>query len=179
MQKEKINYSIRRSRRAKHMRISVAALGAVVVTVPQGVNLGLAEKFVKLRLPWIKRSLDYFKKFSKQFLPRRSRGDYVKFKFQAKQLAEDKVIFWNRIYNFSYRRISIKNQKSRWGSCSRKGNLNFNYRIVHLPEAVLDYLVIHELCHLQEFNHKANFWQLVAKGCPDYKLQRKQLRGYI
>ena len=79
-------------------------------------------------------------------------------------------------YGFVYGRVSVKGQKSRWGSCSRQGNLNFNWRLLLAPPAVLDYVVIHELCHLKEMNHSARFWQLVARTCPDYATHRRWLR---
>lgn len=82
----------------------------------------------------------------------------------------------NKVYNFKYNRISVKNQKSRWGSCSKKGNLNFHYKIIRLPERLANYLVAHELCHLKEFNHSRNFWDLVALTCPDYKIRRQEFK---
>jgi predicted metal-dependent hydrolase len=67
-------------------------------------------------------------------------------------------------------------QKSRWGSCSRKKNLNFNYKLIQLPLELADYIVVHELCHLQEFNHGQGFWNLVGETIPDYKARRDELR---
>jgi predicted metal-dependent hydrolase len=93
-------------------------------------------------------------------------------------IAKAKVKQWNLYYNFSHRKISVKNQKTRWGSCSKKGNLNFNYKIVHLPENLVNYLVVHELCHLKEFNHSKNFWSLVGQTVPDYKKLRRELRSF-
>lgn len=74
-------------------------------------------------------------------------------------------------------RITIKSQKCRWGSCSARGNLNFNWRIVMAPERVLDYVVVHELCHLIEFNHSRKFWSLVAQVIPDYKESQEWLKN--
>ena len=76
------------------------------------------------------------------------------------------------------RRISIKDQRTLWGSCTRGGNLNFNWRVVLAPPAVLDYLVIHELANLHEMNHSKRFWGRVAEHCPDYKAHRKWLRSF-
>ena len=97
---------------------------------------------------------------------------------QAREIAVQKVEFFNQHYGLEYKRIFIKNQKTRWGSCSSKGNLNFNYRIATLPAELQDYLIVHELCHLREMNHGANFWKLVEEQIPDYKLLSKQLRRY-
>ena len=73
-------------------------------------------------------------------------------------------------------RVTIREQKSRWGSCSRKGNLNFNWKLIMAPPEVLDYVVIHELCHLHEFNHSPRFWALVAAQMPEYEAWKKWLK---
>jgi predicted metal-dependent hydrolase len=109
-------------------------------------------------------------------LPRRNRRAFLKYKEEARELVKERIAVFNKIYGLSPNRITIRNTKSRWGSCSKKGNLNFNYRIVFLPPALADYLVVHELCHLGEFNHSPKFWNLVAKAVPDYKKLQKELR---
>ncbi|MDP2363088.1 MAG: M48 family metallopeptidase, partial [Ignavibacteria bacterium] len=109
--------------------------------------------------------------------PKSSRREYLAVKGQALKLAKQKIEEFNAIYNFRYQKISIRNQKTRWGSCSRKGNLNFSYRIIHLPEKHFDYIVVHELCHLKELNHSRDFWSLVAQTIPDYKEIRKEIRN--
>lgn len=75
-----------------------------------------------------------------------------------------------------YGRVSIKNQRSRWGSCSVRGNLNFNRRLAFAPPDVVDYVVVHELAHLLEMNHSKRFWGHVAAWCPDHKTHRRWLR---
>ena len=75
-------------------------------------------------------------------------------------------------------RIAIREQKSRWGSCSSKGNLNFNWKLIMAPPEVLDYVVVHELCHLYEFNHSPRFWALVAAQMPDYEVWKKWLKTH-
>ena len=75
-------------------------------------------------------------------------------------------------------RIAIREQKSRWGSCSSKGNLNFNWKLIMAPPQALDYVVIHELCHLHEFNHSPRFWTLVAGQMPDYEVWKKWLKAH-
>lgn len=79
---------------------------------------------------------------------------------------------------FMYRRISIRNQKTRWGSCSSNGNLNFNYKIIFLPDYLAEYLIIHELCHLVHLDHSKNFWNLVGEMFPDYKKAQKELKAF-
>ncbi len=105
------------------------------------------------------------------------RRNYLKYKEPARELILRRVEYFNSIYNFSYGRISVRNQRSRWGSCSKRGNLNFNYKIVLIPEKLADYIIVHELCHLKEFNHSKNFWALVAKTFPDYKKIKQDLRN--
>jgi predicted metal-dependent hydrolase len=78
----------------------------------------------------------------------------------------------------TYGRIAIRDQRTRWGSCSRAGNLNFNWRLILAPPAVLDYVVVHELAHRIELNHSARFWQIVARHCPDYATHRAWLRAH-
>ncbi|MGZ6390858.1 MAG: M48 family metallopeptidase [Ktedonobacterales bacterium] len=97
---------------------------------------------------------------------------------QAKVVFAERLAQCNATYGFAYGRVSIKEQKSRWGSCSRQGNLNFNWRLLLAPLAVLDYVVTHELAHLKEMNHSPRFWQLVARGCPDYLAHRRWLRQH-
>lgn len=93
-----------------------------------------------------------------------------------RELFMDSVNRWAPQIGARYGRVSIKDQKTRWGSCSQKGNLNFNWRLIHAPEAVRDYVVIHELCHLTQMNHSQKFWQEVSRFCPDYKSHRQWLR---
>ena len=75
-------------------------------------------------------------------------------------------------------RVTIREQKSRWGSCSGKGNLNFNWKLIMAPPEVLDYVVVHELCHLREFNHSPRFWALVAAQLPDYEVWKRWLKAH-
>lgn len=94
---------------------------------------------------------------------------------EARAVFAERLTACNAAYGFVYGRVSIKEQTSRWGSCSRRGNLNFNWRLLLAPLPVLDYVVFHELCHLKELNHSERFWRLVARGCPDYKTYRRWL----
>ena len=95
---------------------------------------------------------------------------------QARIFVENKISFFNKLYNFEINRIAIKNTSTRWGSCSSKKNLNFNYKIIYLRPVFADYLIVHEICHLKEFNHSRRFWELVAKTIPDYAIINKELR---
>lgn len=172
---KEINYTIRTSKRARRMRIAVYCDGAVVVTVPRGMGLGFVERFVAEKSEWILHILDRFRPFRKRPARRNTRQEFLRYKDQAFALAKERVAHWNALYRFAYCAINIKNQKSRWGSCSRKGNLNFNYKIALLPERIRDYIIVHELCHLAEFNHSRQFWNLVARAIPDYAKVKQEL----
>jgi predicted metal-dependent hydrolase len=106
----------------------------------------------------------------------KGRRDYLKHKEHARVIVHQRISDINKQYGFSMGRISIRNQKTRWGSCSKKGNLNFNYRILFLPEETQRYIIAHELCHLKEFNHGNRFWSLVAQTSPNYAEVRSYLK---
>jgi predicted metal-dependent hydrolase len=108
--------------------------------------------------------------------PRRNSRAYKEAKEAARVLVAQKLVEWNAHYGFEYKRVFIRNTKTRWGTCSKIGNLGFNYRIVYLPSHVADYIIVHELCHLKEFNHQKAFWDLVAETIPDHKAVRKELK---
>ena len=95
---------------------------------------------------------------------------------EARIFVENRIGYFNKFYSFEINRIAIKNQKTRWGSCSSKGNLNFNYKIIYLKPALADYLIVHELCHLGQLNHSKKFWALVFKTIPNYVKINRELR---
>jgi len=98
-------------------------------------------------------------------------------KEKARALVLERLAYFNRFYGLKWGRVAIRNTKRRWGSCSKRSNLNFCYRVVFLPKDLTDYIIVHELCHLKEFNHSKAFWALVAMTIPDYKTLRKQLKS--
>lgn len=104
---------------------------------------------------------------------------YQSHKEIARTLVHQKLEKFNEHYQLTYRRVAIRNQRSRWGSCSKQGNLNFNYRIAFLPESLQDYIIVHELCHLAVFDHSEKFWERVAETVPDHALRRKALVAYV
>ena len=172
---QKIPYTFRKNRRARYMRLTVKTDASLTVSVPWRISEGLAEKFIREKASWILDKLEYFKN-RKSRLPLATRADYLKNKKLAQEIAKKKLVHFNQFYDFKIDKVSVRNSKTRWGSCSRKGSLNFSYRIIYLPEEFCDYIIVHELCHLGEFNHSKNFWKLVAKTMPDYKKVRKEIR---
>lgn len=106
----------------------------------------------------------------------KSHASYLEHRERALALVTSRLAYFNAFYNFKYNKITIRNQTSRWGSCSRRGNLNFNYRIALIDPELADYVIVHELCHLGEFNHSPKFWELVARTMPEWRRVRKKLR---
>lgn len=143
---------------ARYLRITVCRDLRVVITVPFFFSIGKAKKFLKAKAGWIEKSLARFARRQKESLPPITGGSYRKFKEKARDFVCQKLIEINKNYGFKYNRVSIKRQKTRWGSCSKKGNLNFDYKIFFLPLPLAVYIITHELCHLKEMNHSMRFW---------------------
>lgn len=121
-------------------------------------------------------------KWPKRRVVRRKRASsvtkhYVEHKETARELMHARLHHFNQHYQFKWNRIAIRNQRRCWGSCSSLKNLNFNYKIIFLPPHLRDYVVVHELCHLQELNHGKAFWALVAEQVPDYPKRVAELRA--
>ena len=173
---QEIEYRLRKSQRAKRMRIAVYCDTSVVVTLPYGIKENIAEKFLSAKAAWLLDKILYFKKIGKLIFIKGNRIEYLKNKEVAFNLAKDRVNYFNKIYKLKFNSITIKRQKTRWGSCSKKGNLNYNYKILFLPEAIADYIIVHELCHLKEFNHSRKFWNLVAQAIPSYLEIKRELK---
>ncbi len=176
-----MDYSIKRSRRSRRITITVKNDASVVVTIPARAPEAMVEHFVVQKTDWIKATQEKMRKrFENKIMLKQSKEDFKENKEAALAFVTERLAFFNTLYNFKYGTIRVRNQKSRWGSCSIRGNLNFNYSIVHLPQELADYIVVHELCHLKEFNHSKNFWNLVAEALPDYDRRRTILKkNYI
>jgi predicted metal-dependent hydrolase len=171
-------YTIRKSKRARHIRLTIKPDGSITVVVPYRLPAALGHAFFRLHKTWAEKALQ---KIARHPVQKHigTAADFKKHKNQALSLAQEKVTFYAKFYGLSYNKIFIRNQTSKWGSCSSKRNLSFNYRIVFLPETLANYLVIHEICHLQEMNHSEKFWQLVARAAPNYKELRNQMRHIV
>jgi len=174
----KISYKLKRSNRAKRMRLAVYCDGSIVVTSPFGIEKSIIEKFLADKKQWVKDKIQFFKSVDSKAIRTFSRKDYFENRDRTLALVRQRVEFFNKIYKFSFNKIYIKNQKTRWGSCSFKKNLSFNYKIVFLPQKHQDYIVVHEMCHLKEFNHSKKFWTLVEKTLPNYLDIKKELHSH-
>jgi len=170
-----VPYTIKTNPRSRRFWLRIYPDGRVCVTVPRRASIDEATSFLQTHLEWVCKKLMWIEKreSNMQTLPSAS---YASTKEQARELVQQKIEQYGPLYNVNVKRMTIKNQKSKWGSCSRRGNLNFNYRIVFLSETLIDYLIVHELCHLKEFNHSKKFWNLVSQTIPNYRECRKELR---
>lgn len=174
-----IPYTVRRSARGRRLRLSVHPNAQVFVSVPKRISLDTAHAWVKEKAPWIWQVSQRLEKQSAKFNTTGvHQPTFAASKNRAKKRIVERVKFWNEQYNFLYNKITIKDSGSRWGSCSKEKNLNFNYRLLFLSEELLDYVVVHELCHLKELNHSRAFWGLVGKALPDYRARRRELGRY-
>ncbi len=172
-----LQYHLKTFPRSKSIRLIMHSDGKLVVTAPKWVSKRQIEKFVEERSEWIERSRAKLKALPAR--PKRdTRKEYLQYKEQALSLVMHLLEHFNRHYGFSYKRVAIRNQKTRWGSCSRSGNLNFNYKLALLPPRLADYIIVHELCHLKEMNHSARFWKLVEETILDHEQRRRALRRF-
>lgn len=159
------------------MRLTVQPGGVVILTAPLWISESSINRFLSGHKSWIERSVARMQNFKS--LPVNGRKAYLKHKEEARTFVHERLQHWNQFYGHAYERVSIKNTKRLWGSCSRKGNLNFSYTLLFLPRELADYVVVHELCHLKEHNHGPSFWALVAKALPDFNIRRRELRRYL
>lgn len=171
-------YEVRSRKGTRGVRIAVGADGEVVVTKPRYVSVGEVARIVERKASWVLEQIERQKARPKKILAHYGVKDFKERKAEAYKLAKERVEHFNKFYGLGVKSIKIRNQKTRWGSCSRSGNLNFNYKILFLPPELADYIVVHELCHLTEMNHGKAFWALVARQVPDYKARRKNIRLY-
>jgi predicted metal-dependent hydrolase len=175
-----IEYTLKISKRSRSLRISIHPDGDVIVSVPRLMKFGFfVDNFVKRKAEWILAKQEHFKSLGLANFVKKTksekRAEYLKNKEVARVLVEKKVAEYNKFYNYKIGRIAIRNQRTRWGSCSKKGNLNFNYKLALIPEKLADYIVVHEICHLGELNHSKRFWDLVARTIPDHRALRAEL----
>ena len=160
--------------RRRSVGIRVTDAGEVIVRAPLRMPMAQVRSLVESKRDWIEKTLA--KVNSRAQVPKLSREETDALAERARQVIPPRVKAWAARLGVSYGRITIRNQKTRWGSCSAKGNLNFNCVLMLCPEAVLDYVIVHELCHRKELNHSDRFWAEVEKALPDYRQRRKWLK---
>jgi len=169
-------YELRRRRGQRSIRVSVHAGGRVLVTAGLMMPVVMIEQFLVRKRSWIASAVEKMGRWEPGLLSKNDPVDYRTHKEAARKMIEARLAHFNIAYRHRIGCVSIKNHRRLWGSCSRSRSLNFNYKLVHLPQELADYVIVHELCHLAVFNHSAKFWQLVERAIPDWRVRRKQLR---
>lgn len=167
----------------KTISVEIARDASVVVRAPKGLSDRQVEGFLIRRASWIDAHVASMRKrLEASGIPGNAAAakwteqELKELKKQAAKDLKDRVARYAPLVGVTYQSISIRAQKTRWGSCSSKGNISLNCLLVLLPESVRDYVVVHELCHRKEMNHSVRFWAEVAKVCPEYKKAKKILR---
>lgn len=188
MNQIKLPYIFKHSARARQVRLTVRPArilrpggvncdATVVLTAPRWIPLATAEEFLRAKMDWVADKVRYWKAHP-VIKARRAVYRYRAHKAAARQFVTERVNYYNAHYQFAFNRLNIKRGRSRWGSCSAKRNLNFNFKLLWLPRLLADYVMVHELCHLQELNHSNRFWALVAQTMPEYKKLRGELKTH-
>jgi predicted metal-dependent hydrolase len=152
----------------------------VIINAGQKVPIEFIDSFLAKKKFWIK---DNWKKYESARNTYLHLGKEIEgpinekfYREETRRIVEGLVKLYNIENKFEINNIFIKSQKTRWGSCSNRGNLNFNWKLSMAPPEVIEYVVIHELCHRLEMNHSSKFWAYVKKMCPDYKNHKNWLK---
>ena len=177
-----IKIEIIRSSR-KTLAIEIRPDMRVIVRAPYQASGSYIEQFISARADWIAEHLRMQEQKNRQCddaLPvkKLSNNDIKKLADKACTCIPERVAHFAPLVGVTYGRITIRNQRTRWGSCSSRGNLNFNCLLMLTPLEVIDYVVVHELCHRKELNHSARFWNEVARVLPGYAEQEKWLKTH-
>ena len=166
-----MTYTLIRSRR-KTVAIQITPAGEVLLRCPLRMAKKDAEAFLESKRGWI----EAHRAKLPQPKPKLTAEELTDLARRAAEDLPPRVDRMAQVMGISCGRITIRSQRTRWGSCSAKGNLNFNCLLMLCPEEVREYVVIHELCHRLELNHSPRFWALVARYCPDYARHWKWLK---
>lgn len=177
------SYTVRRTNR-RTMALEITPDGELLVRAPMHATTGQIRQFVRQNADWIETHIEKMKakkaareaEKARNPVHRMTEAELRALAEQALREIPPRVRHFASQLGVTYGRITIRNQRTRWGSCSSKGNLNFNCLLMLAPEAVRDYVIVHELCHRLEMNHSPRFWAQVASVLPDYKEQKKWLR---
>lgn len=177
-----LTYQIVRSER-KTLSVSIQPDCTITVRAPRSVSDSQIRRFLVEKQHWL--ITKYLEAKQKQeMIPCSDLTDTQRAALTrryidaAKEYFPKRVAYFHQFTGGTYSRITIRDQKTRWGSCSSKGTLSFNWRLMLAPPAILDYVVVHELCHLRHMDHSPAFWQAVGEVFPDYASARKWLRKH-
>ena len=172
-----MDYTLIRSSR-RTLGLQVKADGQVIVRAPKRAPVREIEQFVADHEEWVRKAQAKLAKDkeNRRIITEEERKAGIK---EAMIRIPERTAYFAARMGVSYGRITIREQKTRWGSCSTRGNLNFNWKLVLMQPEVLDYVVVHELAHRKEMNHSAAFWAVVEKELPDYRERRKILKETV
>ena len=164
----------------KTVAIQVNSDLSVTVRAPRSVSEKDIEEILKKKEAWISKHIEKIKETKERFeaepTEKLTCEKVIALADEALKVIPERVEYFAKVIGVTYGKITVRNQKTRWGSCSSKGNLNFNCLLMLAPPEVLDYVVVHELCHRKQMNHSKAFWLEVEKVLPDYKEARKWLK---
>ena len=162
----------------KTLAVQIRADGTVIARAPLRMPKDRILRFLSEKASWIRMQQGKMQEREKMRQQARIHLDAAQEKElreRAKSVLAQRTAYFARQVGVTYGRITVRDQKTRWGSCSQTGNLNFNFRLILAPSEVLDYVVVHELCHRRQMNHSAQFWQEVAQVLPDYRKRKAWL----
>ena len=173
-----MNYTVIHSNR-KTLALQIKN-GELIVRAPRRVSLSTIDRFVAEHSSWIEKHLAKVEEQRARAaaLPALSDEELSALTKEARRVFAERVAYYAPIVGVDYARISIRHQGTRWGSCSAKGNLNFNCLLLLAPPEVLDSIVVHELCHRKEMNHSPRFYAQVYRACPDYDASHRWLKEH-
>lgn len=172
-----MDYTIIRSNR-RSLSITIDPDANLIVRAPRRMSDRTIAAFVASKRDWIEKHMEKVRKRAakREEVPEFTEEERKALTKKARKMILEKVAYYAPIVGVTYGRIAIRKQRTVWGSCSSKGNLNFNYLLALMPDEVVDYVVVHELCHRKEMNHSPRFWAEVEKVIPDHKALRKWLK---
>lgn len=176
VEKYNIPYRVIRSSR-RTISVQIAPSGEVLVRCPRRMSNADIRRFVESKSGWIEKHVE--KRTAAARLPVFTDEQLQVLARQARQTIPECVAHFAPLVGVTYGRITIRSQHTLWGSCSSKGNLNFNYRLAYLPQELLDYVVVHELAHRRHMDHSKTFWQEVETYYPNYKECRRTLNDIM
>jgi predicted metal-dependent hydrolase len=173
----KISICLEKSKRAKYVSISIKPYHGVRVAVPYRVSFKEAETIAKSKMGWIEKHLYKIQKAEENHQKLTENEKAIDRKTAKTQLIE-RLHQLSKQHGFTYNKVFIKNQKTRWGSCSEKNNINLNYNLVRLPDELIDYILLHELVHTRIKNHSSMFWDALDRIIGNAKELDKKLKNY-
>ena len=168
---------LQRSSRARRLNISIKPFQGVRVAIPRGVPVERAIEFTYEKLDWIKKHLVGMRCVEEEQMAWRDALLEIDIEAAAQKIV-DRLRELAERHGFKYNRVTIRNQKTRWGSCSSKNNLNLNIKLYNLPRQLMDYVILHELVHTEIKDHSPRFWRELDKYVGDAKALRKQLNAF-